>query len=343
MSRRVLITGATGQDGRYLIELLRGEDCEIHAQTRGQPPQDPHGVVWHRGNLVDLEFLTFLCVELKPDEIYNLAAQSRPIRSWESPRDTTQINAIVPQSICELLVRYNPTARLFQATSSEIYGECMGEFQSEETACLPLTPYGIAKLYAHHAIGAFRRQYGLHASSGILFNHESPYRPVSFVSQKIAHGAAAIACGLDSTDAVDDLGFPIVKDGVLSLGNLAVRRDFGFARDYVEAMRLMVRHTTPGDYVVGTGLTHSIEEFCETAFAAVGLDWRDHVKVDSSMIRKTDSHFTCASAWKITRLLGWRPSVTFQELVTMMVRAQMDLLRSKPLCTEVASRTGTAE
>ncbi|WP_315786680.1 GDP-mannose 4,6-dehydratase [Bradyrhizobium sp. SZCCHNPS1003] len=330
MSRRVLVTGATGQDGRYLIDLLSSEGCEIHAQSRGTGPypEISDSATWHCGELIDAQFLSYLTVDLKPDEIYNLAALSRPIRSWEEPKGTAEINALVPQTMCELLVKYNPGCRLFQASSSEIFGDLSTQSQTEDTACNPHSPYGIAKLYAHHVMGAYRRQYGLYSCSGILFNHESPYRSVSYVSQRIAYASAAIALGLRTTSAVDEFGRSVLSEGMLSLGNIAVRRDFGFAGDYVEAMRLMMRHTDPADYVIGTGQTHSIQEFCETAFAFVGLDWRDHVRVDAAMVRKIDSHFTCANPAKIQNRLGWRPRVTFKELVQMMVRAQTDRICS---------------
>jgi GDPmannose 4,6-dehydratase len=328
LSKRVLVTGATGQDGHYLFELLRRDGCEILAQTRQPSPTPALGVNWHSGDLTNAEFLEFLIVELRPDEIYNLAALSRPIQSWAAIRQTAELNAFVPQHICELLVRHLPHCRLFQATSSEIFGDCSDEYQDENSQCLPRSPYGIAKLFAHQTVGAYRRQYGLHACSGILFNHESPYRPLSFVSQKIAYAAAAASCGLRETPELDELGRPILSGGVLSLGDLTVRRDFGFAADYAEAMRLVLRHPEPSDYVIGTGEAHSIEELCETAFAAVELDWRPYVRVDQSLIRKTDSHFTRANAARIRDTLGWRPRVNFKELVGIMVRSQLAHLRS---------------
>jgi GDPmannose 4,6-dehydratase len=328
LSKRVLVTGATGQDGHYLFELLRRDGCEILAQTRQPSPTPALGVNWHSGDLTNAEFLEFLIVELRPDEIYNLAALSRPIQSWAAIRQTAELNAFVPQHICELLVRHLPHCRLFQATSSEIFGDCSDEYQDENSQCLPRSPYGIAKLFAHQTVGAYRRQYGLHACSGILFNHESPYRPLSFVSQKIAYAAAAASCGLRETPELDEFGRPILSGGVLSLGDLTVRRDFGFAADYAEAMRLVLRHPEPSDYVIGTGEAHSIEELCETAFAAVELDWRPYVRVDQSLIRKTDSHFTRANATRIRDSLGWRPRVNFKELVGIMVRSQLAHLRS---------------
>jgi GDPmannose 4,6-dehydratase len=328
LSKRVLVTGASGQDGHYLFELLRGDGCEIHAQTRRPAPVPTTDVKWHSGDLTNSEFLEFLIVEQRPDEIYNLAALSRPTQSWIAIRETAELNAFVPQSICDLLVRHLPHCRLFQATSSEIFGDCSDEYQDENSQCLPRSPYGIAKLYAHQTIGAYRRQYGLHACSGILFNHESPFRPLSFVSQKIAYAAAAVSCGLLETPELDELGRPILSDGMLSLGDLTVRRDFGFAADYAEAMRLILRHPDPSDYVVGTGEAHSIEELCETAFAAVELDWRPHVRIDQDLIRRTDSHFTRANATKIRNTIGWHPRATFKELVGIMVRSQVAQLRS---------------
>jgi GDPmannose 4,6-dehydratase len=328
LSKRVLVTGATGQDGRYLLDLLRHDGCDVQAQTRKTAAAASDGVRWHCGELTDIQFLKYLIAELRPDEIYNFAALSRPHLSWEYPRETTDINADVPQTICELLVRHRPRCRLFQATSSEIFGDCSSEWQNEDTPCKPRSPYAISKLFAHHAIGAYRQQYGLHACSGILFNHESPYRPLAYVSQKIAYAAAAVSCGLRETRALDEQGRPILSEGILLLGDLTVRRDFGFAGDYVEAMCRILGHSEAKDYVVGTGETHSIQEFCEVAFASVNLDWRDHVRVDRSLIRKVDSHFTRADSSKIATEIGWRPRVTFKELVEMMVRAQISSLDS---------------
>jgi GDPmannose 4,6-dehydratase len=299
-------------------------------------------VHWFRGDLTDPHFLKYMVVELQPDEIYNLAALSRPILSWEAPQETAEINALVPQRICDLLVTYRPQCRLFQATSSEIFGDCASEWQDEATPCRPRSPYGIAKLFAHHVIGAYRRRYGLHACSGILFNHESPHRPISFVSQKIAYAAAAVSCGMRDTPALDERGQPILSAGVLSLGDLTVRRDFGFAGDYAEAMHRILAYPTPDDYVVGTGETHSIEEFCQAAFSSVGLDWRAHVSVDSNLMRKIDSHFTRANFAKLREAIGWRPRLSFEELVAGMVKAQVALIQGEdvPSESERSSMTG---
>lgn len=338
--KRALVTGATGQDGRYLVERLVHCGYDVHGQTRGAPPAAQNGVSWHRGALTDPAFLEYLIAELKPDEIYNLAALSRPVQSWQAARETAEVNAFVPQAICELVVRHRLRVRLFQATSSEIFGNSDTTWQDETTPCQPRSPYGISKLYAHHVIGAYRQQYGVHACSGILFNHESPRRPLSFVSQKIAHAAAAASCGLQETEALDERCRPILSGGVLLLGDLAVRRDFGFAGDYVEAMHLVLTHREPGDYVIGSGQTHSIEDFCKAAFASVGLDWRAHVRVDTGLIRKTDNRFTRANTAKIRQITGWRPRLSFSELVACMVGRQVALLRGEPSRSPVQDLAG---
>jgi GDPmannose 4,6-dehydratase len=187
----------------------------------------------------------------------------------------------------------------------------------------------VAKLYAHRMIGAYRQQYGLYACSGIMFNHESPYRPLSFVSQKIAYAAAAASLGIVDSSELDERGRPILSAGKLLLGDLSVRRDFGFAGDYVEAMHLILQHPTPDDYVIGTGENHSIQEFCEFAFRSVGLDWTDYVSVDPKLIRKTDSHYTRANPAKLRGVSNWQPKTGFSELVSMMVQAQLQLLQTQ--------------
>ena len=329
MTKTALITGASGQDGRYLVDLLRRHGYQVHAQSRrpsgllsGLGTNDD-GIRWHIGELTDPAFLELLIASTKPDEIYNLAAVSRPILSWKTPRETAEINAFLPQAICELLLKHKPDARLFQASSSDIFGDGFSERQDEHTHCEPKSPYGVAKLYGHRIIGAYRQQYGLHACSGIMFNHESPYRPLSFVSQKIAYAAAAAWCGVRDTPELDERGRPILLDGKVLLGDLGVRRDFGFAGDYADVMHMILQHPTADDYVVGTGENHSIQEFCEVAFRSVGLDWTDYVSVDPKLIRKTDSHYTRANPDKLRTVFNWRPKVSFAELVSTMVQVQV--------------------
>lgn len=332
LTRRVLITGASGQDSYYLINLLRQQECVVHAQSRRVLHPNSHldGVCWHVGDLADRDFLDTLISVVMPDEIYNLAANSRPSQSWDDPRRTVEINGLVPQEICELLLKYKPGCRLFQASSSEMFGSEVPSAQNEQTRCIPNTPYGAAKLYAHRIIGAYRQQYGLHASTGILFNHESPKRPLLFVSQKIAYAAAAISLGLDTTSELNERGRPILSDGKIALGDLSVRRDFGFAGDYVEAMSLIVRHPTSDDYAIGTGQDHSIEDFCHQAFSFVGLKWTDHVVIDPTLLRRVDNRFTRADTTKIRSVLNWKPRVDFPALVSMMVMAQIKAIRNSP-------------
>lgn len=329
LKRKVLITGASGQDGYYLISLLRQHGCVVHAQSRRETNSNtyPDGAHWHVGDLTDRDFLDGLISNIMPDEIYNLAAISRPTQSWDAPRETADLNGWVPQDICELLLKRKPDCRLFQASSSEIFGDAPGHAQDEQTLCVPKSPYGAAKLYAHRIMGAYRAKYGLHVSCGILFNHESPKRPLSFVSQKIAFAAAAVSLGLNETSEVDERGLPILRDGKIALGDLSVRRDFGFAGDYVEAMRLIVQHPVADDYVIGTGEDHSIEDFCNQAFRLVGRKWTDHVVLDSSLIRKIDSRYTRADTTKIRTVLNWRPKIDFQSLVSMMVNAQIAFIK----------------
>jgi GDPmannose 4,6-dehydratase len=297
-------------------------------------------VTWHIGDLTETKFLESLIRDTRPDEIYNLAAVSRPVLSWTMPRQTAETNALVPQQICETMVRYLPRARLFQASSSEIFGDVVADKQSEITRCEPTSPYGVAKLYAQRIIGAYRKQYRLHACCGILFNHESPRRPLSYVSQKIAYAAAHLACGMTDSADLDERGQSILSRGKVMLGDLEVRRDFGFAGDYVRAMRMILQHPVADDYVVGTGEDHSIREFCEVAFRSVGLDWTDHVGSDPRLLRKTDSHYTHADPAKLRRVIGWRPSVSFEGLVKMMVDAQVKALEGGTRALQADLRQG---
>jgi GDPmannose 4,6-dehydratase len=328
-ARRALVTGAAGQDGYYLLRLLNGLGYAVHAHSsRAGEPDRRADASWHVGPLTDRAFLDGMLGAVQPDEIYNLAAISSPRLSWQMPRETAEMNALVPLQICEWIVASRPGCRLFQASSSEIFGRTQDEAQNEETACAPQSPYGIAKLYAHNIVGAYRRQYNLHACSGILFNHESPRRPLSYVSQKIAYAAAAISLGLAESPACGEDGKPIVLAGKVHLGNLDVRRDFGFAGDTVEAMHLILQHPTADDYVVGTGDSRSIREFCDAAFTRVGLEWSDHVVFDPGLMRKVDSLFTRADASKLRRVLGWAPKTSFAELVAKMVDANVAALKT---------------
>lgn len=332
VAKRALVTGGAGQDGWYLIDLLVKRGYEVYAQSRHGVATNLHGgrVHWHIGNLTDERFLADLLATAAPDEIYSLAAVSRPSISWDIPIETALLNSLVPHRICEYIRREAPSCRLFQASSSEIYGDTRAEVQDEDTRANPGSPYGISKAYAHQIVGAYRRQYGLHLSCGILFNHESPRRPLNFVSQKIAHAAAAAALGLTETQELDERGKPILNGGKLYLGDITVQRDFGYAGDFVEAMHMIVRHETPADYAVGTGHAHSISEFCEVAFRFCGLDWKDYVVTDNTLLRKVDSHFTQADPSKLRSQLGWQPRTDFTALVEMMVSERIRILKLAP-------------
>ena len=329
VKKRALVTGGAGQDGWYLIELLLARGYDVFAQSRSliDPRIHDGRVSWHTGDLTSELFLGDLLATSAPDEIYNLASVSRPAQSWDIPIETARLNGLVPHRICEFIRRERPKCRLFQASSSEIFGDTVSQFQTESTPINPKSPYGVAKAYAHQIVGAYREQFGLHLSCAILFNHESPRRHLGFVSQKIAHAAAAASMGLTETRELDERGKPILFDGKLHLGDINVRRDFGFAGDFVEVMQLIVQSDIPADYVVGTGQTHSIAEFCEAAFNVGGLDWKQYVVVDKSLVRKVDSHFTRADSSKLRSQLGWRPKVDFSALVTIMVEERIRLLK----------------
>ena len=335
MGKSALVTGAAGQDGSYLIDLLLARGYTVHAQSRQPQGGAAHrpGLQWHVGLLTDQHFLDGLLEHVKADEIYNLAAVSRPALSWEIPYETTQLNAIVPQRICEFLVKTRSSSRLFQASSSEIFGDTEDMMQNETTCCRPKSPYAISKCFAHQMTGAYRDRHGLHASCGILFNHESPLRPLSFVSQKIAHAAAAISLGITETRELDERGRPIVSNGKVLLGNLDIRRDFGFAGDVARAMHMMLQREQPDDYVIGSGENHSIAEFCEAAFAFVGRDWRAHVDVDPALVRASDMRMTTADTSKLVSQLGWKPEVDFVGVVAMMVTARINVLQDASSAT----------
>jgi GDPmannose 4,6-dehydratase len=328
MSRRALVTGASGQDGSYLVEFLLARDYEVHAQSRRADatlPSQHRNLHWHAVDVGDFDALHALIAEVEPDEIYNFASISRPSVSWQNPHETAKVNGLIPQQICETVLKLRPHCRIFQSTSSEIFGNSAISPQDEQTPFRPQSPYGVAKLYAHLIIDAYRKNYRLHASSGIMFNHESPRRPLSYVSQKIACAAAAVSIGLRETSDKDERGLPLLKNGKVTLGNIDIRRDFGFAGDYVAAMHEMLQADTADDYVIGTGQSNSIRSFCDIAFRHVGRDWTDHVVFDRSLFRAVDCD-TVADSSKIAAKIGWRAKTSFVDLVTMMVDHQVKRL-----------------
>ena len=320
---KALITGVTGQDGSYLAELLLDKGYEVvgvvrrtshHSYERIEHLLDRIEVV--AADLLDQHSLTVVLQEARPDEVYNLAAQSYVPTSWTQPVLTGEFTALGVTRILEAIRLVHPVARFYQASSSEMFGKVSQTPQREDTPFYPRSPYGVAKVYGHWITVNYRESYGLYAVSGILFNHESPRRGIEFVTRKVTDGAARIKLGLASE---------------LRLGNLDARRDWGFAGDYVEAMWRMLQREGPQDYVVGTGEAHSVRELVEVAFAHVGLDWRKHVVSDPKHYRPAEVDILIADPSKACRELGWAPKVHFRELVTMMVDADLDRLgRRRP-------------
>jgi GDPmannose 4,6-dehydratase len=322
MSPRALITGIGGQDGSLLAELLLDQDYEVFGVVRRAASEPYPNLAAVRGrvalfqaDLLDQLSLVKTLRDVRPHEVYNLASPSFVPMSWEQPVVTAQFAAVGVTSLLEAVRLVDPGIRFYQATSSEIFGDPVEAPQSEETPVAPVTPYGVAKAYAHLIVRSYRRRYRLHASSGILYNHESSRRPLDFVPRKVARAAAAISLGLESE---------------LALGDLGARRDWGYAGDYVRAMWLMLQQDEPEDYVVATGLTHSVRDLVETAFRHVGLDWRDHVRTDPALERgRAELHNLVGNASKARAQLGWSPTLDFEQLVHALVDADVERLRGE--------------
>jgi GDPmannose 4,6-dehydratase len=319
MRKRALITGITGQDGSYLAELLLEEGYEVIGMVRRSSTlnferiahiQDRVSLV--AGDLLDEISLIGILREHRPAEVYNLAAQSFVQTSWTQPVLTGETTALGVTRVLDAIRIADPEIRFYQASSSEMFGKVQEVPQSETTPFYPRSPYGVAKVYGHWITVNYRESYGLHASSGMLFNHESPRRGLEFVTRKVSHGVARIAAGMDEK---------------LFLGNLDAQRDWGFAGDYVRAMWLMLQRDQPDDFVVATGETHSVRELCEIAFAHAGLDWNEHVVVDDKYLRPAEVDLLVGDATKAKTELKWEKSVTFADLVAMMVDADVELLR----------------
>ncbi len=316
MAKRALITGITGQDGSYLAELLLDKGYEVHGVVRRSSTESferiqhlTDKVTLIQADLLDPSSLVEALEEAQPDELYNLGAQSFVPTSWRQPVLTAEFTAVGVTRLLEAMRRVNPDIRFYQASSSEMFGKVREVPQSETTPFYPRSPYGVAKAYGHFITVNYRESYGLFAVSGILFNHESPRRGLEFVTRKVTHGVARIVKG---------------KARELQLGNLEARRDWGFAGDYVDAMWRMLQQPKPTDYVVGTGVTHSVRELCEAAFAHVGLDWQRYVKVDPRFVRPAEVETLQADPAKAQRELGWTPHTSFEQLVRTMVDADLE-------------------
>lgn len=313
-----LITGITGQDGSYLAEFLLSKGYEVVGVVRrtSHDSYERIGPLLSRltilpADLLDQHSLTVVIRDVQPDEVYNLAAQSFVPTSWTQPVLTGEFTALGVTRILEAVRLVRPEAKFYQASSSEMFGKAVETPQRESTPFYPRSPYGVAKVYGHWITVNYRESYGTFAVSGILFNHESPRRGLEFVTRKVSDGVARIKLGL-----TDRLG----------LGNLDARRDWGYAGDYVEAMWLMLQQDQPDDYVIGSGQTRSVRDLVELAFGHVGLDWREHVDVDPQFLRPAEVEVLQADATKARTRLGWEPRVTFEELVSMMVDADLKRL-----------------
>jgi GDPmannose 4,6-dehydratase len=318
-----LITGVTGQDGAYLSEFLLEKGYEVFGMVR----RSSHlGVADHRlrwlgvadrvtmvdGNMIDLSSLLRIVQKVQPDEIYNLAAQSFVYTSWDQPVVTSEVTGVGVINILEAMRAAAPKARFYQASSSEMFGLIHAERQNEETPFHPRSPYAVAKLFGHWATVNYRESFGLHASSGILFNHESPLRGIEFAPRKVTDGVARIKCGLA---------------GELKLGNIDARRDWGHAKDYVRAMWLMLQQDEPDDYVIATGVTTTVRDMCKIAFDYVGLEMDDHVKIDPALFRPAEVDVLLGDPAKAKAKLGWAPTKTLEEVIREMVDADLARVR----------------
>jgi GDPmannose 4,6-dehydratase len=313
--KTALVTGVTGQDGSYLAELLLAKRYRVVGMVRRASVERFERVEHLRdqvemiqGDLADQTSLDRAVAEVKPDEVYNLAAQSFVPTSWNQPTMTGDVTGLGVARILEAIRVHAPKARFYQASSSEMFGKVRETPQTETTPFYPRSPYGVAKVYGHYITVNYRESYGLHACSGILFNHESPRRGLEFVTRKVTDAVARIKAG---------------KQDRLRMGNLDARRDWGFAGDYVDAMWRMLQADAPNDYVIATGVQHSVKELVELAFAAAGLDWRKHVEIDPKLIRPAEVDLLVGDASRAKRELGWTPTVTFEKLVERMVVADV--------------------
>ena len=316
-----LITGVTGQDGSYLAENLLRKGYEVIGMVRRSSTVNYERIAhiqgsikFVNGDLLDQISLIDAIRMHEPDEVYNLAAQSFVQTSFGQPVLTGETTALSVTRMLDAIRIVNPSIKFYQASSSEMFGKVAEVPQSESTPFYPRSPYGVAKVYGHWITVNYRESYNLHASSGILFNHESPRRGLEFVTRKISYGAASIKLGMEEK---------------ISLGNLDSKRDWGFAGDYVEAMWLMLQQETPDDFVICSGLTHSVREFCDLAFKHVGLSYQDHVVVDERFFRPAEVDLLVGDYSKASKVLNWKPSTTFEDLVEMMVDADMALLEGR--------------
>lgn len=324
--RRALITGITGQDGILLAEDLLNKGYEVVGFGRKSSIIMRTDLRWlfdrisfAYGDLADAVDIADAIQHHQPDELYNLASQSAPGMSWAQSVETGEITGMGAHRLLEAVRRFKPDCRVYQASSSEMFGDVLESPQNEKTPFNPTNPYAAAKIYGHHLANIYRHSYGMFISCGILFNHESPYRGMRFLTQKVTHGAACAKLGIQQSEALNEEGEPIVKAGKLTLGNLDAARDWGHARDYVDVMWRMLQRPVPDDYVIGTGKLRTVRDLCAVAYEYVEKDWQEHIVTDPRFVRPSDTGPTVADASKARRELDWMPTISFETMISEMV------------------------
>ena len=335
-TKKAFITGITGQDGSYLAEFLLEKGYKVYGLLRRKSKPD-YGNVGHLrhqiefvfGDLADPACISMYLKKIKPDEIYNLGAQSHVHESWNQPLATADQTGLGALRVFEAVRNVCPKARVYQASTSELFGEAFEVPQTEKTPLMPNNPYAAAKALAHFDARIYRKSFNLFISTGILFNHESPRRSPDFVTRKVSLAAASIKLGLKGRQIpLGQGGNPVVnKKGKLELGNLNSKRDWGFAGDYVESMWMILQHSKPDDFIVSTGRVHTVKQLAREAFKVVGLNWKDHVVINQKWVRPTETGPLMGDHSKIAKELGWKPKTTFRELVKMMVESDLKLLK----------------
>lgn len=329
-NRRALVTGITGQDGILLAEsLLRkgydvigfGRRSSILVRTDLRTLFDRIDLAY--GDLSEAVDIADAIAHHQPDEVYNLASQSAPGKSWDRSVETGDITGMGAHRLFEAVRRFKPNCKVYQASSSEMFGAVLESPQNEGTPFNPINPYAAAKVYAHHLAGIYRRSYGMFIACGILFNHESPYRGMRFLTQKVTYGAACAKLGIVESEALSEEGDPMIKDGKLALGNLDSARDWGHAKDYVEAMWQMLQQDRPDDFAIGTGKLRTVRDLCAAAYGHVGENWQDHVVSDARFLRPSDTGPTVADPTKAYEILEWQPTTSFDDMIAEMVDAHV--------------------
>ncbi len=336
MEKSALILGIAGQNGVLLTEFLLqknyrvvgfGWKDSIERSEALRPFRDKIDICY--GDLRDTESLGAAIQSHAVSEVYNFAAQSQPGLSWQAAVETGEVNAIGAHRLFEMVRQHRPEARIFQASSSEMFGIPSETPQRETTPFQPVNPYAVAKTYAHQTAAIYRAHHGAYIACGILFNHESRYRDMNFLSQKLTYGAACAKLGVVNSPQLNEKGEPMVKDGKLAMGNLDATRDWGYAGDYIKAMWLMLQQPHADDFVIGSGVGRTVREMCETAYAAVGLDWREHVVTDPRFLRPAETAASVADSSKARQQLGWKPAISFKDMLADMVAAHLTSLERR--------------